>query len=184
VNIEEKWLIWRFNGGDAEVVRVIYERHKCQLVALATALLRDGPAAEDVVHDVFAAFLKLDRFRLTGSLRGYLSTCVANKARNLLRARNCHQNEPLDETPEPLSDGPAPDGEAIFDEEQGLLKRAIGELPYAQREVVLLHIHGGLTFADIAQSQDVSINTVMGRYRYGLEKLRSKLNGEASYAIK
>jgi RNA polymerase sigma-70 factor (ECF subfamily) len=51
-------------------------------------------------------------------------------------------------------------------------------LPYEQREVVLLHLRGGMRFVEIARSQNVSVNTALGRYRYGLEKLRTKLNGE------
>jgi RNA polymerase sigma-70 factor (ECF subfamily) len=61
-------------------------------------------------------------------------------------------------------------------------RTAIGELPYEQREVVLLHHHGGLKFAQIAKSQEVSINTVLGRYRYGMEKLKSRMNSEFSNA--
>ena len=65
-------------------------------------------------------------------------------------------------------------------EESRLVSRALGELPYEQREVVLLHLRGGMRFAEIARSQNVSVNTALGRYRYGLEKLRTKLNGEIS----
>jgi RNA polymerase sigma factor (sigma-70 family) len=180
VKLEDKWLIWRFNRGDCDAVRRIYEKYKHELVALAAALLKDGPAAEDVVHDVFASFLRLRRFRLTGSLKGYLATCVANGARNVLRANTRHPQEAVDPAL-PLEPATArPDCEAIFGEESRLLSRAIGELPFEQREVVMLHIHGGLKFAQIAASQNVSINTVLGRYRYGLDKLKAKLNGELS----
>jgi len=178
VLIEDKILIWRFNRGDCGAVRQIYEKYKNDLVALAAALLKDKSAAEDVVHDVFVAFLKLDRFRLTGSLKGYLSTCVANAARNVIRANFRHKLGALDGTPEIESNVSGPDSEAIFGEHCRLLSRAMWELPYEQREVVLLHIHGGLKFAAIAESQNVSVNTVLGRYRYGLEKLRSLLNSE------
>ncbi|MBN2020879.1 MAG: RNA polymerase sigma factor [Sedimentisphaerales bacterium] len=178
MNIEDKLLIWRFNRGDCSVVRRIYEKYKNDLVALAAALLKEKSAAEDVVHDVFVSFLKLKRFRLTGSLRGFLATCVANAARNVIRASSRHQQSTLDDTPPPASKTSSPDCEAIFGEESRLLSRAIWELPYEQREVVMLHTHAGLKFAQIAESQNVSINTVLGRYRYGLEKLRSKLDGE------
>lgn len=184
VNLEDTWLIWRFNRGDQEAVRLIYEKHKYELVALAAALLKDRAAAEDVVHDVFVAFLRRDKFSLTGSLRGYLSTCVANGARNVIRSRTRHRNEPLEDEAPFASADPWPDGQAVFGDEKRLLAQAIGELPFEQREAVMLHIHGGLTFNEIAESQHVSINTVQGRYRYGLEKLRSKLNGEVSYANK
>jgi RNA polymerase sigma-70 factor (ECF subfamily) len=184
VNVQDKWLVWRFNRSDCDAVRVIYENHKCALVALAAALLRNSSAAEDVVHDVFVSFLKQKRFRLTGSLRGYLATCVANRARNALRADVRHRQEPLEEANPLAAEGLAPDGEAMFGEENRMLALAMGVLPYEQREVVLLHLHGGLKFAQIAESQEVSINTVLGRYRYGLEKLRKQLNGEVSHAFK
>jgi RNA polymerase sigma-70 factor (ECF subfamily) len=182
VNVEDKVLIWRFNRGDCEAVRTIYEKHKSDLVALAVSLLKNTAAAEDVVHDVFLSFLRLPHFRLTGSLKGYLATCVANGARNVLRANGSHRQEPLEQALPIASSEPWPDGAAILSEECRLLARAIGELPYEQREVVLLHLRGGLKFIEIAQSQNVSINTVLGRYRYGLEKLKTRMNAEISHA--
>jgi RNA polymerase sigma-70 factor (ECF subfamily) len=178
VNFEDRILIWRFNRGDYDAVRRIYDKYKCELVALAAALLKEKSASEDVVHDVFVSFLKLGRFRLTGSLKGFLATCVANAARNVSRTNTRHQQGLLENTPPAASKTNSPDSEAIFGEQSRLLSHAIWELPYEQREVVLLHVHGGLKFAHIAESQNVSVNTVMGRYRYGLEKLRSRLNGE------
>ena len=41
-----------------------------------------------------------------------------------------------------------------------------------------LHLQAQMSFRQIAEAQDVSINTVMSQYRYGLQKLRSLLNGE------
>jgi RNA polymerase sigma-70 factor (ECF subfamily) len=52
------------------------------------------------------------------------------------------------------------------------------KVPYEQREVVILHLQGGRTFRQIAESQDMPVSTIQSRYRYGLEKLRSLLNGE------
>jgi len=156
----------------------IYEKYLNHLLTLAMALLNDKGAAEDVVHDVFVSFLQLKRFRLTGSLKGFLATCVANAARNVIRTNSRHNQDSLDDAQPIASNANSPDCEAIFGEENRLLSRAIWELPYEQREVVLLHVHGGMKFAAIAESQSVPINTVLGRYRYGMEKLRSALNGE------
>src|SRR5215471_5023188 len=81
--LREMQLVWRFNRGHTDALREIYERHKHELVTLATALLVDKSEAEDVVHDVFVGFIQSrGRFRLTGSLKGFLATCVANRARN------------------------------------------------------------------------------------------------------
>jgi len=58
------------------------------------------------------------------------------------------------------------------------LNEALAQLAYEQREVVILHLQAGMRFRHIAKSQGVSINTVTSRYRYGLDRLRSLLDGE------
>jgi RNA polymerase sigma-70 factor (ECF subfamily) len=174
--LEDKLLIFKFNRGNREALRSIYEKYKDDLVTLAAALLTDVASAEDVVHDVFVGFIESSRkFRLTGSLKGYLATCVANNARNRNKAGRRHQN---------IEAGPVmpaanrPDAAAIFGEDLRQLSLALGQLPYEQREVLLLHSYSGMKFKAIAKQQRISINTVQGRYRYALDKLRSMLNGE------
>jgi RNA polymerase sigma-70 factor (ECF subfamily) len=58
------------------------------------------------------------------------------------------------------------------------LDAAMVELPDEQREIIVLHVQGKLPFREIARLREISINTAMSRYRYGLDKLRSILNGE------
>jgi RNA polymerase sigma-70 factor (ECF subfamily) len=177
--LEDKLLVWKFNRGSKDALRHIYEKYKNDLVTLAAALLTDVSSAEDVVHDVFVCFIKYsDRFRLTGSLKGYLATCVANNARNKNKARQKRLSYGLDEADRVSSNSNSPDAAAIFGEELRQLSLALSQLPYEQREVLLLHSYSGLKFRTIAGSLGVSINTVQGRYRYALDKLRSMLNGE------
>ncbi|MHC4326099.1 MAG: sigma factor-like helix-turn-helix DNA-binding protein, partial [Planctomycetota bacterium] len=71
-----------------------------------------------------------------------------------------------------------PELSAVCGEELQQLSHAMAQLPYEQKEVVMLHLHGGMMFKQIAKSQQVSINTVQSRYRYALEKLRSLMNYE------
>ncbi len=177
--LEDKLLIWKFNRGDRDVLLGIYEKYKNDLVSLAAALLIDAGLAEDVVHDVFVTFIKsLPQFRLTGSLKSFLATCVANSARNRNRAGRRRHCAGLDEADTIEADSISPEYGAIFGEESSRLTRAIEQLPYEQREVLLLRSHSGLKFKTIAVSQGVPVNTVRGRYRYAVDKLRSMLDGE------
>ncbi len=177
--LEDKLLIWKFNRGDRGALRGIYEKYKDDLVTLAAALLTDVSLAEDVVHDVFVSFIEPSRkFRLTGSLKGYLATCVANNARNRNKARRRRNYAVPDETNTAGADSSNPEFDAAFGEELKQLSHALGQLPYEQREVLMLHSHSGMKFKAIAKQQGVSINTVQGRYRYALDKLRAMLNGE------
>lgn len=179
--LEDWLLVWQFNRGRPEALREIYERHKVELVTLATALLAEKAEAEDVVQDVFVSFLRsAGKFQLTGSLKGFLATCVANRARNRNKANRRQVGNDGDAFEELAPEGEQPDWAAILGEESQHVGRALATLPYEQREVVLLHLRGGLKFREIAEAQSVSINTVQGRYRYGLDKLRAFLDGKAS----
>jgi len=68
----------------------------------------------------------------------------------------------------------------IFKEDLQKLSEFMKQLPYEQKEVVALHLKGGIKFREIARLQNTSINTVQSRYRYGLEKLRSLFNNEVT----
>jgi len=176
--VEDKILIWRFKRGSREALQRIYEKYVVYLVTLATALLNDVSTAEDIVHDVFVSFAQSgERFRLEGSLKAYLATCVVNRVRDRIRSRQ-RQPSAIDEALSICSATSGPELSAVCSEELQQLSRAIAQLPYEQKEVVMLHVHGGMMFKHIAKSQQVSINTVQSRYRYALDKLRSLLNGE------
>jgi RNA polymerase sigma-70 factor (ECF subfamily) len=95
--LEDRLLIWRLRSGSTEAFRRIYEKYIDDLLTLATNLLSDGSAAEDVVQDVFISFVQsVDKFHLTGSLKSYLATCVANRARDYLRKRHRQHAAMLD----------------------------------------------------------------------------------------
>jgi RNA polymerase sigma factor (sigma-70 family) len=185
--LEDKLLILKCNRGSHEALQGIYEKYKDDLVTLAAALLIDVNLAEDVVHDVFVSFIEsAHKFRLTGSLKGYLATCVANNARNKIKADKRHLTADIDEAEQPALNRSGtgseyssnPENSAIFGEELRQLSWALEQLPFEQREVLILHSYSGLNFRTIAAQQNVSINTVQGRYRYAIDKLRSLLNSE------
>jgi len=177
--VEDRVLIWRLNRGDAAALSAVYEKYREDLLRLASSMLSDRAAAEDIVQDVFVRFAGLaPTFRLTGSLKGFLATCVANAARNQMAAGRRREAAGLDDAMGLASSAVSPDGWAIYSERFAQVRRAMAELPVEQREVVTLHLYGDLPFRQIAQWQKTSIKTVQSRYRYGLDKLRSLLNSE------
>jgi len=176
--LEDKLLLWKFKHGSREALERIYDKYETYLITVATALLNNTHAAEDVLHDFFISFVKsADQIKLNGNLKGYLATCVANLARNRIKRR---QLEPtaLDENNSIESAALEPDLLAIQEEETAILNQAISRLPYEQREVIVLHLQGSMKFTQIAKLRSTSVNTVRSQYRYGLEKLRSLLNSE------
>jgi len=176
--LEDKLLIWKLKRGSSDALRRIYEKYKNDLLALAVSLSNDMSLGEDVVHDVFVSFAEMGaRLGLRGSLKSYLSTCIANRVRGLKRTERRRANG-CDRRDIFRQDSKRPDELAMSVEELHRVRDALMQLPYEQREVILLRLHSGLTFRRIAKSQGMSISTVQGRYRYGLQKLQSILNSE------
>ncbi len=174
--MEDKLLVLKCKRGSSDALERIYQKYKADLLILAMALLNDKSVAEDVLHDVFVSFVQsLEKFRLTGTLKGYLLTCVANRARNANKTKR-HQGIETD-LKEPLcSDSDETTNSMICNEQLQQLSGAMAQLPYEQREVILLHHQAEMTFKKIAESLGISNNTAKSRYRYGLDKLRLILN--------
>ena len=175
MRIEDRYLVLQCRKGSRDALRRIYEKYRDYVVVVAVTLSHDPHLAEDAAQDTFVAFAKnVATFRLTGSLRAYLAACVANRVRDLLRTRR-------------RSWACLPDDLSVVSEEPGLtitaneelerLSGALATLPEEQREVIVLRVHGRLRFRAIATLQNTSVNTVKGRYRYGIRKLRSILDG-------
>jgi RNA polymerase sigma-70 factor (ECF subfamily) len=174
---EDELLKLRFKAGSLDALQRIYEKYRDYLLTLAMALVNDTATAEDVVHDVFVSFAQsCSTFRIHGSLRAYLATCVVNRVRDHLRARK-RRGQALDEEIPLESDFDPPDERLLSDERSRLVARALTRLPDEQREVIALHLNGQLKLREIARLQEVPLTTVRGRYRHGIERLRSILNG-------
>ena len=177
--IEDRVLVWRFNRGDPAALCRIYEKYRAGLLKVAVALLNDRSGVEDVLHDVFVDFAQTTgRFHLRGSLKGYLSICVANRARDVNRTRRRHSTASLDEVNVYPAAGDSPEEAALSRDLAAKLDAAMAELPNEQRETLVLRLQGELPFREIARLNEISINTALSRYRYGLDKLRSTLDGE------
>jgi RNA polymerase sigma factor (sigma-70 family) len=177
--LEDRLLMWKYNRGNVDALPRIYAKYKDDLMTLATALLYDRSAAEDVVHDVFVRLIRTcGKLRLAKTLKGYLATCVVNDVRNKNKAGQIHQSASLEQVAPAASDSNRPDIAAMFGERSQRLAWALRQLPSEQREVLLLRLYSGLKFRAIAELEGQSINTIQGQYRYGLGKLRSLLNSE------
>lgn len=176
--LEDWHLVKKLKRGDVEALRRIYQKYGDSLLTLAKISLRDIETAEDILHDVFVSFVEgIGKFELTGSLRAYLAKCVANRVKDSFRAKS-RKNIGLGVFEPACSGSPGPEQIAARDEQAIRINLALEELPFKQREVIVLHLHGGMKFKEISTLHDISINTIQGRYRYGIEKLRSMLHNE------
>jgi len=178
---QDKRILKQLQKGDKDALRLVYEKYADTLVSVAVSLVSDIHTAEDCLHDAFVDFAAIvPMLRIHGNLRSYLISCVANRARDLLRKRARSANLNLEQLELAANVGD-PSSQLITDEGARKVFDALGQLPYEQREVFVLHVQGDMTFREIAELVGASINTVQSRFRYGTEKLRSLLNTEFEY---
>jgi RNA polymerase sigma-70 factor (ECF subfamily) len=174
---EDELLKWKFKQGSTEALSCIYQKYLDDLLTLAVGLLNDPSEAEDIVQDVFVSFVKsADNFKLRGSLKAYLATSVVNRVRD--RLRKVRTRSMTRDTLKADVDLQEPDQSLIYSEQWNRLIRTLDRLPYQQREAVLLRLKSQMKFREIAKVQNVSVHTAMSRYKSGLNRLKSSLDGE------
>ena len=175
VNGHDARLLTALARGHTSALTEVYRTYKDDLLSTAYHLLGDRGRAEDVLQDVFVTLARrAGSVRITSHLRGYLVTSCLNRARDLLR-RKPLEPVPVESLDDRRSAVAGPDAIAEANDEAARVAAALGRLPREQREVVVLKTYGQLTFKEIAESLDLSINTAMSRHRYALEALRKDL---------
>jgi len=177
--LEDKFLVWKFNNGDSSALSGIYEKYRDDLLRLGASVLNNMADAEDVVQEVFIAFAKsAGDFKLTGSLRGFLSMCVVNRARNYRLANKRKDSWAEQKSKLSLGNVESPEQLVINREQIERICNLMSQLCNDQREVISLRLYGKLKFREIALLQKTPIRTVQSRYRLGLEKLRILFSNE------
>ena len=148
---------------------MLYETKAAELVLYGRALGLSHTEAEDVLQETFAALLQ--RTECPAQPAHYCVRTFRNRAlnyrrslwRRLIRELEAHRwfERSFEESPY-----------------ERAAMRCLVQLPPAQREAIVLKIWHGFTFEAIGELLELSPNTVAGRYRYGLQKIRSCLKGE------
>ncbi len=163
-------------ASEREPWRACYRDLAPKLLLFARQWLPSAADAEDVVQTAFIRFWQKQPGAtpehyplLFAAVRTAAIDCLRGNARRLKREHAFYDGGPGENRPwfEPSLEER---------ERTDLLQAALRELPEEQRETLVLHIWGELTFAQIAEILSLSINTVSARYRYALQALRRSYN--------
>ena len=163
-------------GRDADpAVTELYDLHYRALVRLATLLLREVPAAEQVVHDSFLALCDgWDRLRNPENALAYLRQAVVNRSRSVLRHRAVTDENPLQVPP----DMPGGEHAVLVWAERSAVVAALRDLPVRQREAIVLRYYADLSEAEVATAMGISRGAVKSHTARGMAALRAALEQE------
>ena len=173
-------LISRFIKGEQPCFEELIHRHKNKVFAYISLYIRDQALAEDIFQDTF---LKVIQSVKAGkySDNGKFISWVMRIAHNLIidhfrriRQMNMISNDNYESdifNSKKFSEETVEDS-MIKKQIQKDIRKMISSLPDDQKEVVILRHYAGLSFKEIAEITEVSINTALGRMRYALINMR------------
>lgn len=182
-------LVHAFLSGDEKALEKLIYRYKDKIYTSIYMLVKDKYLAEDLFQD---AFLKMIRNMRDGNYaeQGKFLPWASRIAHNLCmdHFRRTRRKIPVtlangEDIMEFLA-GPDTSGPAIEQRQtEQSLRKLMEQLPEEQREVIVLRVYGELSFKEIAGITNVSINTALGRMRYGLINMR-RMIGEKQMVLR
>lgn len=175
--------VQRIRADDLNAFEALFRVMYQPLLAFGTRYVGDAARAEELVQDVFFALWhgRAD-WVVTGSVAGYLYSAVRNRALNLRRRDAVERSWATDEANESVRAlhpvPPRPDTTLETLEARVRLEAALEALPPRLAQVMLMRWHGGLSYAEIAESLGISVKGVENQLGRGLKALRAALGGD------
>jgi RNA polymerase sigma-70 factor (sigma-E family) len=157
-----------------EAVTHLFTAHYRPLVRLATLLLHESGAAEEIVQDAYVALHgRWRRLRDADKALAYLRATVVNRSRSALRHRKVVDRHLAMSSPEP--DAPSAEAGALALLQHAAVVAALRGLPNRQREALVLRYYLDLSEADIAETMGCSRGAVKSHCSRGMAALRETL---------
>ena len=181
----DRQLVHEIAAGSAEALGRLYDRHAAAAFGLARRIVVQTEAAEEVVQDVFAQIwrdaARYERDR--ASVAGWIVMVTRTRAIDHTRARRARPDQSHGEgdrmLPSIAASSRDPEESAVSAEEASIVRRALYDLPDAQRELLELAYYEGLTHTEIADRTGLPLGTVKTRLRTAVQTLRDRLHGIA-----
>ncbi len=173
-NLSDEELIRKFMEGHTSFFNALIKRHRNKWHQVIYLVVKEKELAEDILQDaiikIYNAFSE-NSYKEHQKFSAWAGRVCKNLAIDYLRSQKICVQESEDCIE--MKDFATSTLENIINEEnQKMLRNAINLLPPSQREVVFLRYYEDLSFKEIAEKNDISINTALGRMRYAIINLQ------------
>ena len=182
-NLSDAVLITEYLNGSERSLEKLINRHQLQIFNFINSKVNDRDKSEDIFQDTFIKVIKTLKngsYNEEGKFLPWVMRIAHNLVIDYFRKNN---RIPIIENKEEfdifqfLSDT-TPNAESVLVEEQVLkdIQNLVEELPEDQKEVLIMRLYRDMSFKEIAENTNVSINTALGRMRYAIINLRKMIN--------
>ena len=181
--LSDQVLLNRYLSGDRDAISLLIDRHSARVRDYIRMMVKDRDVADDIFQETFIKAVKVideGRYTDSGKFLSWILRIAHNQVIDYFRAQKSSR------TVSESDAGYAMLGTLRFAERtvedkmvseqiEADIRRLIDFLPEEQREVVMMRYYAGLSFQEIADQTEVSINTALGRMRYALINLRKMI---------
>ncbi|HEY8688056.1 MAG TPA: sigma-70 family RNA polymerase sigma factor [Chitinophagaceae bacterium] len=180
--LSDQQLVHSYMKGDAEALSTLVYRHKTKLYTSIYLLIKDKYLAEDIFQDTFIRIidtLKTGKYNEEGkflpwAMRIAHNICV-DHFRKVKRTPAIKTSDDRDIFDTINFSEPDAEETIMKKESNNTVRKMLELLPEDQREVIIMRHYADLSFKEIATLTNCSINTALGRMRYGLTNLRKMM---------
>ena len=161
----------RLGQGDAAAMEEVYDGTHAAVYGFALSLLKNAHDAEDVLQDTYLrVYQSASGYRAQGKPMAWILTITRNLSLSVLRGRQGGTERPFEDLEESFSTNPA------FSPDDALALWAVLETLDAQeRQLIMLHVLGGLKHRESAALLGLPLSTVLSKYTRALKKLKQAL---------
>ena len=181
--VSDQVLLNQYLSGDRGAISQLIDRHSNRVRDYIRMMVKDHDLADDILQETFIKAVQViddGRYADTGKFLSWMLRIAHNKVIDYFRsqksAKTVNESESGYNVLGTLRFADSSVEDRLISEQIALdVRRLVDYLPQEQREVVMLRYYSGLSFQEIAEQTNVSINTALGRMRYALINLRKMI---------
>ena len=180
--LSDSCLISLYSKGNEEAMSILVDRHKSRIFTTIYLIVKDRYIAEDILQDVFIKtinIIKQKKYNEQGKFLPWILRIAHNQAIDHFRKEKRNPKITLADGSDIFNclkfSEDFSESERLSKDSKKFLKKTIENLPEKQKQVLIMRHYMDMSFQEIAEATNVSINTALGRMRYALISLRKKI---------
>lgn len=178
--LSDRALLNNYLSGDRSAISELIERHSQRVRNYIGMMVKDNDIADDIFQETFIKAVKVideGRYVDSGKFLSWVLRIAHNRVLDYFRrekaSKQINESEAgYDMIGTMRFSEPTAEDNMVLGEVEQTVRNLIDQLPEEQQEVVRLRYYSKLSFQEIAEQTEVSINTALGRMRYALINLR------------
>lgn len=181
--LSDQQLLCAYLSGDKNAISILIERHAKRVRDYIRMMVKNNEIADDIYQETFIKVVKFideGRYRDNGKFLSWVLRIAHNQAIDHFRQMKQQNNISEADAGYDILNAkkfadPSVEDKIVNEQIESDLRKLIENLPEEQKEVVMMRYFGDLSFKEIAEQTNVSINTALGRMRYALINLRKMI---------